>query len=225
MAESKPDPSNSLSEKDVQAPNVFERTKEEIEAILHTEKSHHHHKETHGLRDDIDENTPINDVKAPNVFQRAKEEIEALVQTIHPKKEPKSHALPSNNEIRDHSVTEELRQEKSDSHPEKEVKSPNLIKRAKEEIEAIMYKDHHHHHHKETHGMSNDIDENTPINEVKGPNVFQRAKEEIQALVQTIHPKKESDNVVSSPKKGSGFRACIGRGLEKVCSPRGDKGD
>ena len=67
---------------------------------------------------------------------------------------------------------------------------------------------HHHHHHKETHGMSDDIDENTPIDEVKGPNVFQRAKEEVEALVQTIHPKKKSSNLVSSSK-----------GLEKVHSP------
>ncbi|KAA8534822.1 hypothetical protein F0562_029736 [Nyssa sinensis] len=220
-------PINSLSEKDVKAPNVFERAKEEIEAILHTEKSHHHHKETHGLRDDIDENTPIDDVKAPNVFQRAKEEIEALVQTIHPKKESKIHASNLNDGTWDLSVTE--REEKSDSHPEKEVKAPNLLKRAKEEIEAIMHKEkslqQHHHHHKETHGTSDDIDENTPINEVKGPNVFERAKEEIEALVQTIHPKKESDNVVSPPKKGVGSWGCIGRGLEKVCSPRSDKRD
>lgn len=57
------------------------------------------------------------------------------------------------------------------------------------------------HHHKETHGTSYDIDENTPISQVKGPNVFERAREEIEALIQTIHPKKDSGNGVSSPKK------------------------
>lgn len=83
-------------------------------------------------------------------------------------------------------------------------------------------------HHKETHGMSDDIDVNIPISEFKGPNVFERAKEEFEALVQTIHPKKESDSAVLSPKKEAGFRDCLGplgRGLEKVCSPRGHKRD
>lgn len=61
-------------------PHTFQRAKED-------DKSAHHHKETHGMRKDIDENTPLSDVKAPNVFERAKEEIEALVQTIHLKKE------------------------------------------------------------------------------------------------------------------------------------------
>lgn len=89
------------ADKDVKAPNVFGRAKEEIEAIFHTEKQpNHHHKETHGLRTDIDENTPIDDVKGPNVFERAKEEIEAVVRTIHPKKEPKIHGSPSNGERR-----------------------------------------------------------------------------------------------------------------------------
>ncbi|KAM7515672.1 hypothetical protein LguiA_005255 [Lonicera macranthoides] len=75
---------------------------------------------------------------------------------------------------------------------EKEPKSPNLIERAKEEIEAIFHKEKSpHRHHKETHGRSDDIDENTPIEEIKGPNVFERAKEEIEAIVEAIHPKKE----------------------------------
>ncbi|WOK99860.1 hypothetical protein Cni_G08572 [Canna indica] len=95
----------------VKGPNVFERAKEEIEALIETihpnkcpEHDHHerkekkgseesmhkvktHHKETHGTSDDIDANTPVDNVKGPNVFERAKEEIEALVEAIHPKKE------------------------------------------------------------------------------------------------------------------------------------------
>lgn len=54
-------------------------------------KTHHFGKETHGKRDDIDENTSLDDVKAPNLFQRAKEEIEALVETIHHKKDSQTH--------------------------------------------------------------------------------------------------------------------------------------
>lgn len=78
-------------EKDVKAPNIVERAKEEMEAIIHTEKSPKHQTETHGRSDDIDENTPIDEVKGPNVFERVKEEMEALVEAIHPKKESESH--------------------------------------------------------------------------------------------------------------------------------------
>ncbi|OVA04444.1 hypothetical protein BVC80_1717g2 [Macleaya cordata] len=82
----------------------------------------------------------------------------------------------------------------------------------------------HHHHHKETHGKSDDIDENTPIDEIKAPGVFERAKEEIEALVEAIHPKKkESENHDSSSKKEGGFFASIGRNFEKICSPRDKK--
>ncbi|KAK9282055.1 hypothetical protein L1049_004967 [Liquidambar formosana] len=95
MAERKPDPTDSLSGKDVKAPNLIERAEEEIEAMVHTEKSPHHHKETHGMNDDIDEDTPIDEVKGPNVFVRVKEEIEALVEAIHPKKEANNHESSS----------------------------------------------------------------------------------------------------------------------------------
>ncbi|GFQ05630.1 hypothetical protein PHJA_002707100 [Phtheirospermum japonicum] len=74
--------------KDVKAPNVFKGVKEEFEAVFHNDKQgHHHHKETHGLRDDIDKNNSAGDMKAPNVFERAKEEIEAIVGVIHGRKE------------------------------------------------------------------------------------------------------------------------------------------
>jgi hypothetical protein len=48
-------------------------------------------------------------------------------------------------------------------------------------------------HKNETHGTSDDINENTPVERVKGPNVFERAKEEIEAIVEAFHPKKGSD--------------------------------
>ena len=110
---------------------------------------------------------------------------------------------------------------------ENNIQGPNFIEKVKEKIEAIT--PHHkssHYHHKETHGTSDDIDEKTPICDVKGPSVFHRAKEEIEAVIETIHPKKESDdNVVHSPKKEGGFRMSVGKGLEKVCSPWGHKRD
>lgn len=98
------------------------------------------------------------------------------------------------------------------------VKGPNLLERAKEEIEALagavhtkmehhsspLEKDESHKedkegslqkiktHTNETHGTSADISENTPVDKVKGPNVFERAKEEIEAIAEAIHPKKGS---------------------------------
>lgn len=71
----------------------------------------------------------------------------------------------------------------------KDLKSPTLFGRAKEELEAILHKEKTH--HKETHGTSNDIDEDTPIDKVKGPSIFERAKEEMEALIETIHTRKE----------------------------------
>ncbi|KAJ1420326.1 putative plant/F1L3-4 protein [Sesbania bispinosa] len=94
MAEMEPKPKDSLSENDVKAPNLLERAKEEIEAVFH-HNSPHHHKETHGRSDDIDEGTPVNEIKAPNMFERVKEEIEAVVEAIHPKKESDTHDSPS----------------------------------------------------------------------------------------------------------------------------------
>ncbi|XP_061370306.1 uncharacterized protein LOC133313021 [Gastrolobium bilobum] len=95
MAEMEPKPKDSISENDVKSPNIFERAKEEIEAVFHHDKSPHHHKETHGRSDDIDEETSVEEVKAPSVFARVKEEIEAVVEAIHPKKESGTQDSPS----------------------------------------------------------------------------------------------------------------------------------
>lgn len=65
-----------------------------------------------------------------------------------------------------------------------------LHKDSMEESGVTMHKKTHEN---ETHGTSNDINEDTPVEKVKGPNVFERAKEEIEAIVEAIHPKKESD--------------------------------
>ncbi|CDO97893.1 unnamed protein product [Coffea canephora] len=78
----------------------------------------------------------------------------------------------------------------SSSPDKKHVKSPDLIERAKEEIEAVFHAGKSPRHHKETHGTSDDIDDKTPVDEVKGPSVFHRVKEEIEAVVEAVHPKK-----------------------------------
>ncbi|KAG6414325.1 hypothetical protein SASPL_127044 [Salvia splendens] len=201
MADSKSYPSS--PGKNVKAPNVFERAKEEFEAVVHNGiHRHENHKETH----DIDSNTPSGDVKAPNVFERAKEEFEAVLQSgkhwhVH------------------HKETHGMREDIDCNTPTGDVKAPNVFERAKEEIEAIVEaihpkkdpKSHDSHAYGETRntptkssaesdkselhsewkdrekqGKSDDIDD------VRGPNVFERAKEEIEALIETIHPKKNS---------------------------------
>ncbi|XP_018453197.1 uncharacterized protein LOC108824295 isoform X2 [Raphanus sativus] len=165
--------------------------------------------------DDIDESK----VKAPNMFVRAKEEIDAVIGAIHQRKSS-----------RDESDKIEFKSEKQD-----EKKKPNVMRKAKEEIKSLFHskeKPHrHHHHHKETHGRSDDIDENTPVNEVKAPNVFERAQEEIEAVIETIHPKKNEADGSDSPKRSSrpvspekeraGLGCSLGKGLEKICSPWG----
>ncbi|KAL0750498.1 hypothetical protein Bca101_032501 [Brassica carinata] len=162
-------------------------------------------------RSDIDESK----VKAPNMFERAKEEIDAVIGAIHQRKSSR---------------------DESDKMEIKSEEKPNVMRRAKEEIKSLFHSKekphrhhhHHHHHHKETHGRSDDIDENTPVNEVKAPNVFERAKEEIEAVVETIHPRKNEAGGSDSPKRSpsvspdkerAGLGCSLGKGLEKICSP------
>ncbi|PRQ46874.1 hypothetical protein RchiOBHm_Chr2g0093691 [Rosa chinensis] len=192
MAESKPSPTHTSSDKEVKAPNLIERAKEEVGAMLHhKDESNHHHEETHGLRKDIDEKTPLEEVKAPNVFERAKEEFEAIVEAIHFKKESDSSV----------EIKKESKQDKAESKSENNGNSPRFLDYAKGKIKTIMHHDKSPKlHNKETHGTSDEIDNTTPVDHVKAPNVFERAKEEIEAIVQTIHPKKEEKNSVSPPK-------------------------
>ncbi|CAI9100617.1 OLC1v1037750C1 [Oldenlandia corymbosa var. corymbosa] len=204
---------------------VHERTKEEFDDAQ--KNPFHHHKETHGLRSDIDEQTSISDVKAPNVFERAKEEFEAIVEAVHPKKEhdqAETHVTFPNGEKRNSAEKVETKEGSADL--EKSKKSPNLIEKVKGDMDGLIHKKKHAHgHHKETHGTSNDIDESTPIDEVKGPNLFERAKEEVVALLDVIHPKKDTGSSSPSKKKEGGFRMSVGKGLEKICSPRSHNED
>ncbi|PWA60831.1 hypothetical protein CTI12_AA378960 [Artemisia annua] len=156
MDESKPD--RSSNDKGVET--------QEKDALTHSEKHHRHTKETHGLSDDIDANTPVGDVKGPNVFERVKEEFEAIREAIH-HKDDKNHGSPSSVERDDVSLTGSKHEKKSSlSGPKSPVS-----------------------HHKETHGRGDDIDANTPVGDVKGPNVFERVKEEFEAIREAIHHK------------------------------------
>ncbi|CAL0308713.1 unnamed protein product [Lupinus luteus] len=87
----------------------------------------------------------------------------------------------------------EMESKPKDSLSENNAKSPNFLERAKEEIESVFHHDKAPKHDKETHGRSDDIDEETSADEIKAPGVFERVKEEFEAVVEAIHPKKESD--------------------------------
>ncbi|KAI3782786.1 hypothetical protein L2E82_12842 [Cichorium intybus] len=167
--------------------------KEETEPLVHTEKHQSLNKETHGLRDDIDANTPISDVKGPNVFERVKEEFEAIAVSIHPSRD-KNQDSPSSIERGDTTFT---------GTPSK-LKIQNLRVQTETRKEKSP-------HHKETHGRGEEIDVNTPISEFKGPSIFHRAKEEIEAIVDTINTKKETERNTASPKKESGLKSKISK--------------
>ncbi|KAL9666674.1 hypothetical protein QQ045_001010 [Rhodiola kirilowii] len=92
-------------------------------------------------------------------------------------------------------------------------KAPNLIERAKEEIEAVFYSG-------ETHGFRNDIDQTTALDDVKAPTVFERVKEELEALAQTIHSKKRDESETSVVAKNNFDLIAAGsNGNEKTSEP------
>ncbi|KAE9608141.1 hypothetical protein Lal_00003707 [Lupinus albus] len=187
MAES----TNTFSNKEERSLNVPEIIPiEDFECILHPQKSpSYHNRETHGLHNGIDDNTSLDEVKGPNLFERAKEEFQAIAQVFHHKKETQTYDTSNVNQMVEPKHKEQIPSSLSD----KNEKEENIFVRAKKEIKAIIHHDKsQHHHHEDTHGTSDDIDENTPSNEVKGPNVLERVKDEFEAVLQAIHPKKES---------------------------------
>ncbi|KAH0896559.1 hypothetical protein HID58_046127 [Brassica napus] len=182
----------------------------------------------HGSDKKIHGDIDVSKVKAPNMFERAKEEFDAVIGVIHQHKSS-----------RDESDKMELKSEKTGSilfsHKDAKKKR-NMIRNAKEEIKSLFHskeKPHRHHHHrKDSHGSSDDIDENTHVDEVKAPNVFDRSEEEIEAVViDTIHPEKNEIDGSDSPKSSrsaslekerAGFGCSLGKWLEKICAPWGD---
>ncbi|KAH0937549.1 hypothetical protein HID58_005010 [Brassica napus] len=172
----------------------------------------------HGSDKKIHGDIDASKVKAPNMFERAKEEFDAVIGLIHQHKSS-----------RDESDKMEIKSEKTEDAKKKR----NMIRKAKDEIKSLFHskeKHHcHHHHRKDSHGSSDDIDENTHVDEVKGPNVFDRAEEEIEAVV--IHPEKNEIDGSDSPKSSrsgspekerAGLGFSLGKWLEKICAPWGD---
>ncbi|KAL8208453.1 hypothetical protein R6Q57_007865 [Mikania cordata] len=99
---------------------------------------------------------------------------------------------------------------------DKEAEAPNVVKRGKDEMEALVHNENLSSHGRETHG----IDMNTPIRDAKGPKVFGRLKEEFEAIVDAIHQRKEDKNRDSSSnvKSLSDYAAITRTNLEKRSS-------
>ncbi|KAK8465999.1 hypothetical protein PHAVU_009G231100 [Phaseolus vulgaris] len=120
---------------DVRAPNVFERAKEEFQALSEVLL----HKKKIPTSDIRDENQMAESIKhyqeapsspserkakAANIFVKAKEEIKGM---IHHEKS-KHH----------HKETHGKNDDISDNTPTSEVKGPNVFERVKEEFEAVF---------------------------------------------------------------------------------------
>lgn len=70
---------------------MIHKAKDDIKEMMHfTWSPLRHHRESHGMNDEIDINTPLSEVKAPNMFERVKEEIDAVLEAISQKNDLKS---------------------------------------------------------------------------------------------------------------------------------------
>ncbi|CAH8338086.1 unnamed protein product [Eruca vesicaria subsp. sativa] len=107
----------------VKAPNMFERAKEEFEAVIGVI---HQHKSSRDESDKMEfkSEKPEDANKKQNMIRKAKEEIKSL---FHSKEKPHHH---KETHARNDDIDE-------NTHVD-EVKAPNVFERAKEEIEAVI---------------------------------------------------------------------------------------
>ncbi|GAB2219549.1 hypothetical protein Droror1_Dr00007186 [Drosera rotundifolia] len=207
--------------REVKDPNIFERAKEEFDAVAQAVQQKKEFSSDTSLPVE-DESPKVEPEQGTNgklhhFIGKAKEEFHAIV---HKDRDGRSKE------------TSEPLPIESESSPEKHGKTHQLIHRKKEELKSLLHLEkppkENHVHQKETHGTSGSIDENTPLTEVKAPNVFERAKEEVQALVQTVHHSKKQAAVDPPPppvpapaprEKEEGCVFTLARGFQKVCAP------
>ncbi|KAL7136770.1 hypothetical protein ABFS83_10G053200 [Erythranthe nasuta] len=104
---------------DVKAPNVFERAKEEIEALV--EVIHPKKESKKSSKSEKSEPYSEKDAKAAKQTVKAKEEIETVGRKPNHRKET-------------HGMSFDI----DEDTPISEVKGPNVFERAKEEIEALI---------------------------------------------------------------------------------------
>ncbi|KAL8170450.1 hypothetical protein V2J09_022254 [Rumex salicifolius] len=111
----------------------------ESRSVTQANRSPHHHKETHGRSNDIDENTEVTSVKAPNVLERVKEEMEAIAGAVHSKKEKTEGKDDKRSpHHRHHKETHGRSDDIDETTSVDEVKGPSMFQRVKEELEAIV---------------------------------------------------------------------------------------
>ncbi|XP_019416541.1 PREDICTED: uncharacterized protein LOC109327826 isoform X3 [Lupinus angustifolius] len=131
------DDNTSLDE--VKAPNLFERAKEEFQAIaqvFHHKKEASTHETSYGNqmaeskhKEQIPSSLSDKNEIEENIFLKAKKEIKAI---IHHDKPQHHH----NKET--HGTSDNI----DESTPPNEVKGPNVLERVKEEFEAVLHAIH-----------------------------------------------------------------------------------
>ncbi|XP_020221623.1 uncharacterized protein LOC109804242 [Cajanus cajan] len=123
---------------DVRAPNVFERAKEEIQALVQVL----HHKKNDPTCDIRDENQMDQSSKhkeeAPNSPSVAEMKTKAASILRKAKKEIKSIIHHDKSEHHHHKETHGRNDDINESTPTNEVKGPNVYERVKEEFEAVF---------------------------------------------------------------------------------------
>ncbi|KAJ9547894.1 hypothetical protein OSB04_020437 [Centaurea solstitialis] len=215
---------------DIKGPNVLERAKEEFVAIVEAIQQRKEggspssvrrdnclfkgsknekpsspagtprNKETHGLRDDIDVNTPLSDIKGPNVFERVKEEFEAIVEIINQRREEKNQDSPSSVE-RDDAFTGS-KYEKQSSPEEDNKSGSSKLKQVNVKVKPESPKRKPSFiHHKETHGKGEDIDVNTPISEFRGLASFIVLKKRSRPLLTQFSRRKNLNRIPRHQRK------------------------
>ncbi|XP_010443360.1 PREDICTED: uncharacterized protein LOC104726245 isoform X2 [Camelina sativa] len=110
-------------ENKVKAPNMFERAKEEFDAVI---GAIHQRKTSKDGSDKMEFKSEKPDgKKKTNMMRKAKDELKSLFQ----KEKPHHHH---------HKETHGRRDDINENTPVDEVKAPNVIERAKEEIQAVI---------------------------------------------------------------------------------------
>ncbi|KAJ4911192.1 hypothetical protein Rs2_05813 [Raphanus sativus] len=126
----------------VKAPNMFERAKEEFDAVIGVI---HQHKSSRNESDKMEfESEKTEDTKKKrDVIRKAKEEIKSL---FHSKEKPHGH------HHHDHKETRTRSDDIDENTHVDEVKAPNVSERVEEEMEAVVVIDTIHPKNNETDG-------------------------------------------------------------------------
>ncbi|KAG7606361.1 hypothetical protein ISN45_At05g052840 [Arabidopsis thaliana x Arabidopsis arenosa] len=113
-----------IDESKVKAPNMFERAKEELDAVIGAI----HQRKSSKDKMEFKSEKPEDGKKKPSMMKKAREDLKSL---FLKEKSPR-HLHHHHKET--HGRSDDI----SENTPVDEVKAPNVLERAKEEIEAVI---------------------------------------------------------------------------------------